>query len=269
VGEALAAAPLLSRAAAEMLADAAERRGGIWGDPMDASLVEANRGFSRLAPADLSELGGLFGEAYATLSATDRSAVEGYVERVRRGDATHADAPARRLLAQGVKALPEARRARLQALLESAIRAGFESERRTALAAQATPAPAPPLTAPPAWARHDGDSGSYHRPAREPAASSRDEEEERRRALGQQYKRQLESLTTNVRWAERSVESARKSIDTLRQTPLSKRPLGDPDVAAAEQRLRDAEESLRQAHNALDDLHTQIRRERIPYSDLQ
>lgn len=269
VEEALSRAPHLSRAAAEMLADAAERRGGIWGDPVDASLVEANRGFARLAPNDLTELGALFGEAYGTLSPADRAVVEAYVERVRRGDATDADAPARTLLGQGVKALPEARRARMQALLESSIRTAYESERRTALAAQNTPAPAPPVTAPPAWARYDRDGTTYHRPANEPATSSRDDEEAQLRAKGQQYKQQLESLTSSVRWAERSVESARKSIDSARRTPLNKRPMGDPAVSAAEQQLRDAEESLRQAQNALDDLHTQIRRERIPYSYLQ
>jgi hypothetical protein len=72
-----------------------------------------------------------------------------------------------------------------------------------------------------------------------------------------------------VRYAERSVEAARQSVDRARDTPLNKRPLGDPDVVAAEQRLADAREALQRARNALDDLHTQIRRERIPYSYVQ
>ena len=67
VAEALARAPHLNRAAAALLAEGADRRHGAWGDPMDASLLEAARGFSRLDPADLKELGTLFGEVYGDM----------------------------------------------------------------------------------------------------------------------------------------------------------------------------------------------------------
>ena len=270
VEEALARAPQLSRAAAELLVESSERHGGVWGDPADASLVEANRGFAQMPPADLSELGGLFGEAYATLSAADRAAVESYVERVRRGDATANDERPRTLLGQAVKSLPEARRGRLQLLLEAAIRAGLETERRTALA-QGQPAVAPPPETLAAWASRSNDRTSYHRPAQAYATPTPDydAEDARLREQGAYYKAQLESLEMQVRYAERGVESARDGIDSARQVPLSKRPMGDPSVAYAEKRLVDAQEELRRARNALEDLHTKIRRERIPMNYVQ
>jgi hypothetical protein len=269
VEQALARAPQLSRAAAEMLVDASERRGGIWGDPADASLIEANRGFAQMAPGELAELGALFGEAYATLAAADRASVEGYVERLRRGDSSDADERPRALLAQAVKSLPDPSRARLQALLESAIRSGLETERRTALAQRVTPLPPLPATRPAAWARHESEGGAYHRPAEAPATRDHEDEDARLRALGASYKSQLQGLEESVRYAERGVEHARQAIDRARATPLSHRPMGDPEVASAEQRLNEAQEALRRARNALDDLHTQIRRERVPYSYVQ
>jgi hypothetical protein len=269
VEQALARAPQLSRAAAELLVDSAERRSGVWGDPADASLVEASRGFSQMPPADLSELGALFGEAYATLSPADRAVVEGYVERVRRGDASPADERPRTLLGQAVKALPEARRARLQVLVEAAIRAGLESERRTAAALLVTPVPPLPITRPATWARRETESASYHRPAyAEPTPDLRSEDANLR-ARGASYKVQLQRLEMNVRDAERRIESAQRSIDVARRIPLNKRPFGDPDVASAEARMAEAQEELRQARNALDDLYTTIRRERIPMNYVQ
>jgi hypothetical protein len=271
VEQALARSPLLNRAAAELLVENAESRGGIWGDPVDASLIEANRGFSRLSPAELSELGALFGEAYGSLSAADRAAVEAYVERVRRGDASDGDERARVLLTQAVKALAEARRVRLQALVESALRGAVESERRTALSARETPLPPAPATRPPAWASREAQGGAYHRPVQraEDPPSDHESEDARLRALGQAYKAELDRLEEDVRYAERNVQSAQRSVAQARETPLNLRPLGDPDVTAAEQRLADAREGLQRARNALDDLHTRIRRERIPMSYVQ
>jgi hypothetical protein len=263
VEEALARAPQLSRAAAELLVDLSERRGGVWADPADASLIEASRGFAQMAPSDLSELGALFGEAYATLSAADRALVEGYVERVRRGDASDADERARTLLAQAVKALPEGRRARLQGLVQAAIRAGLDVEYRTALAAREAPVGPAPITRPPAWARRQAEATSYQRPAGAPAAEH-DADDARMRSLGASYKSQIQGLESQVRYAERSVESAQRSVDQARETPLNTRPLGDPEVNAAEQRLEQAREELQRARHALDDLLTQVRRERIP-----
>lgn len=269
VEQALARAPQLSRAAAELLVDRAERRGGVWGDPADASLVEAARGFSRLSPAELKELGSLFGEAYATLSGDGRAAVESYVERVRRGDATDRDERSRALLGQAVKALPEARLARLQALMESSIRAGLEAERRTALAQREPPVPPAPVTRPPAWAAREDEDASYHRPGYPEPTPDHDAEDARLRAAGAAYREQLERLEESVRYAEQDVKSAERRVEQARLTPLNKRPLGDPEVNAAEERLAEAREARQRARNALDDLHTKIRRERIPQSYVQ
>lgn len=267
IEQALSRAPQLSREAAEMLVESSERRGGVWGDPADASLIEASRGFAQMPSADLVELGALFGEAYETLSAADRAAVESYVERVRRGDASDADEGSRVRLGQGVRALPEGRRARLQALLASAIRAGLETERRTALAQRETPraAAVPTAIAPPQWARRATASSAHYRPADKSPPGDHDAEDARLRALGASYKGQLASLESSVRSAERSVESAQREAEKARETPLRFRPLNDP----SEQRLVDAQEALRRARNALEDLYAQIRRERIPDSYVQ
>jgi hypothetical protein len=269
IEQALARAPQLSRAAAELLADLSERRGGVWGDPVDASLIEANRGFAQMAPSDLSELGALFGEAYATLSAADRALVEGYVERVRRGDATDADERARTLLAQAVKSLPEARRARLQGLVQAAIRLGLETEVRTALAAQQAPVPPVPLTRPPAWARREADATTYQRQQNAAPARDHDAEDARLRSLGASYKIQIEGLENQIRYAERNVESAQRSVESARETPLNKRPMGDPSVNYAEKRLEEARAEVQRIRNQLDDVLTQVRRERIPQSYVQ
>jgi hypothetical protein len=237
---------------------------------MDASLVEAARGFSRLSPAELKELGGLFGEAYATLSTSDRAAVEGYVERVRRGDAGDRDAGPRALLAQAVKALPEARRARLQELVEGSIRAGLESERLTALA-QRDPAThhAAPATRPPAWTGPAAGDAAYHRPSNTGPAPEDGGDEERLRAAGAAYRDQLARLEESVRYADQDVRNAERAVEQARKTPLNLRPIGDPDVTAAEQRLEEARATLQRARNAVDDVHTRIRRERIPLSYVQ
>jgi len=269
VEEALARAPHLSREAAELLADGAERR-GAWGDPMDASLVEAARGFSRLAPADLKELGALFGEAYATLAASERAAVEGYVERVRRGDAGEGDERSRALLAQAVRALPEARRARLQSLVEHSIRTGLESERLTALAMRDAPtARGARVTQPPAWRAPQADGRGYHRPSYPEPTPDHDADEARLRAAGDAYRDQLARLEETVRYAEQDVRSAERAVEQARRTPLNKRPMGDPEVNAAEQRLEEARAALQRARHAVDDVQTRIRRERIPLSYVQ
>jgi hypothetical protein len=269
VEQALARAPQLNRAAAELLADGAERRGGAWGDPMDASLLEAARGFSRLPSEQLAELGALFGEAYAALSASDRAAVEGYVERVRRGDAGAGDERARGLLAQCVKALPETRRARLQSLLEGSIRAALESERLTALAQRDVAPVGAAAAQPPAWLPPTSGQREYHRPSRPEPTPDHEADEAQLRALGAHYRDELTRLEDMVRYAEQGVRSAERSVQDARRTPLNERPLGDPDVNAAEQRLEDARTALQRARNAVDDLHTKIRRERVPLSYVQ
>jgi hypothetical protein len=268
IAEALARAPHLGRAAAELLAEGAERRAGAWGDPMDASLLEAARGFSRLEPADLKELGTLFGEAYATLSPSDRAAVEGYVERVRRGDAGPSDERSRVLLARAVQALPEARRARLQSLIEHSIRSALESERLTALAQRDAPH-ARSAAPPPAWDAPQTREAGLHRPARPEPTPDHGAEDQALRAAGAAYRDQLARLEEMVRYAEQDVRSAERSVEVARQTPLNKRPLGDPEVNAAEQRLQDARAGLQRARNAVDDLQTKIRRERIPSQYVQ
>jgi hypothetical protein len=45
--------------------------------------------------------------------------------------------------------------------------------------------------------------------------------------------------------------------------------MGDPGVTQAEQQLAQARDELQRERNALDDLQTKIRRERIPQSYVQ
>lgn len=274
ITKALARAPQLNRATAELLLDDVDRRESTWGDAADVSLVASSHGFAQMSPDELRELVGLFDQVFGSFSPADRTRVEGYVERVRRGDATAADEQARTLLAQGVNALPPARRERLQALLETAVRAALDSQRRTSLTARMPTPPPTPYRPPQPWDTAQNapkQNDAYFRQQRETesALAKAESEDAQMRAAGAQYGAQLAQLEEQVRYAERGVESARQGLARAKDVPLKNRTLADESVVAAERQVAEAEESLRQARNRLDDLETRVRRERIPQSYLQ
>jgi len=138
-------APELTPASAEMLARALP---GASGAPLaEIGLLFASRGFDLMERGELLELGQLFNEVYATLPPPDRDWMGEYMRMLRDGNLTaEASVRGRQLLTQGVNLLPAERRARLQALVEKAIRAALEARR---LAASRTPPPATPVAGPP------------------------------------------------------------------------------------------------------------------------
>jgi hypothetical protein len=125
----LAAAPELTPESARMLVEMAP------GAPVDVvvrtSLLEATRGFARLSPDELRDLGAVFTNAYGHLTIHDRGRLEAYLQRVRAGDPSTAadEAHARRLFNTAVMALTQAERQRLQALYGRAITASFATRR--------------------------------------------------------------------------------------------------------------------------------------------
>lgn len=127
--ELMQAAPELTLASAEMLV--AEVPNGAGTGLAEMALLFASRGFDGMERAELVELGQLFEEAYARLPPPDHVWMGDYMRMLRDGslDAS-GSARGRRLLTEGVSALPEEQRQRLQALLEKAIRAGIAARRR-------------------------------------------------------------------------------------------------------------------------------------------
>jgi hypothetical protein len=119
----------------------------------ETGLLLATRGFNAMERTELTELGRLFEQLYATLPRADHEWMTEYMRTVRDGTLdAEASARGRRLLTQGVERLPSAGRERLQALLEKAIRAGIEarreSEARTQQAVLTAPPPLPAAPAP-------------------------------------------------------------------------------------------------------------------------
>jgi len=124
VKRATAEVPQLSPAAAEIVM--AESDAKVL-EPESAFLHAydlANRGTARLTPAESRELGGLITEACGFLSATDRNRLMVYFQRIREHRLTTPEdnREMAQLMKTGVLKLSPARRARLQALYEKAIR---------------------------------------------------------------------------------------------------------------------------------------------------
>jgi hypothetical protein len=121
--------PELSRAAVRLLVQ--ERMSG--GQPTDdlpaTSLQLVSRGLSALASAERAELGQLYAQVWGPLPEVDRRRLARYLDDVKAGRPVAAEdaQPLRQLIKEGVLALTEESRARLQSLNEKAVRAGLSS----------------------------------------------------------------------------------------------------------------------------------------------
>jgi hypothetical protein len=271
IADAVQKAPQLNRGAAALLYADAERRGVPYGDVRDWSLLIANRGFPRLPAERLKELGDLFAKIYGPMPEADRTLVQAYVERLRRGDlGTDADERARVLLGGGITGLSEPSRTRLQALFEASIAAVLEDERQTASQAAEPPGTPSPRSRSEDWGTpaettseaDDGGAEQARQRAREDEEHAREEQDKQSQAA--RYKQELASLEQSVRSAEESVHQAQQDLDRAKSVPLKERTLGSPEVAAAEQALESARERHREARNALDELMARMRQEGIP-----
>jgi hypothetical protein len=262
-------APHLNRQSAELLLSDARRRRVPIGDLGEGGLILASAGFGRLPEPQLRELGQIFDEVYAPMTADARSVVEAYLERLRRGDAAMSDGDrrARELLRDGISRLPQGSRLRLQTLFAAAIQEAFAARRQTARARRETPGSAS-ASIPEAWnpsvhyRMSDSQDGAVRR---SPSPPSADEEERRLRSKAEAYKSQLVGLEAAVKSAESELEWARKSYEAARQTPMTVH-LDDPGSKArddAQSRIQAAEENLRRARNAVVDLEREAQREGI------
>lgn len=129
--ELLALAPELTPASAALLVSDVPNATGP--GLADLGLVVATRGFDQMERDELAEMAALIEEAYATLPPGDHAWMGEYMRMLRDGSLAAADGVrGRRLLTQGVNALAPPRRERLQALMETAIRAGLKARRRDA-----------------------------------------------------------------------------------------------------------------------------------------
>ena len=121
----VAEVPHLSAPAAEQLMAETEARVLDPDQAFRRSLAALAKVLPSLTPAETRELTGLTTATYAGVPWTDRSRLDGYVERVRRGDSTRAeeDREMMRLMKAAETGLNPTRRLRLQAYYEKAIRA--------------------------------------------------------------------------------------------------------------------------------------------------
>ena len=119
--------PHLSAPAAEQLMSQTEARVLEPDQAFRRSLGALARALPSLSKAETRELSGLTAATYATVSWADRSRLAGYVERVRKGDATRPeeDREMAALMKAAEEKLTPARRLRLQAYYEKAIRAEY------------------------------------------------------------------------------------------------------------------------------------------------
>lgn len=124
----LASAPELNQRSAEMLLTSRV-------SPTEEGLAEstlglAAGGFERLDRTDVRELGDLFSQVYAGLGVADRQWMSVYVDKMRSVSLSPEESRrGRELLTVGIKSLPQAKRLRLQALLEKAIAGGLRRRR--------------------------------------------------------------------------------------------------------------------------------------------
>lgn len=264
-----------------------------------STLAVAEPGFERLSRRDVTELGDLFSEVYAALGSADREWMAIYVEKLRRVSLSDAESRrGRALLTQGVGALPKARRARLQAILEQAIAAELqrrewarEAAVRRAAAPPATPvaasaprsappaipgAPARPApTARPRSAPHPGPARQASGPSAQGEAYWRSRmaqararvtaAEQKVAALDAQAKRTMYGTATSRRDCEPPAHSVLTEAQRKQVVDCLKRVQNEPLRQAAERnRTRDqldsAKRELDAAKKALADLRTEARR---------
>ncbi len=121
--------PELSRAAVRLLVQERMSRGQPTDDLPATSLQLVSRGLPALASAERDELGQLYSQVWGPLPEADRRRLGRYLEDVKAGRpvAPEEAQPLRQLIKEGVLALPEGSRARMQSLNEKAVRAGLSS----------------------------------------------------------------------------------------------------------------------------------------------
>lgn len=119
--------PELSRAAVRLLVQDRMSRGQPTDDLPATSLQLVSRGLSALASAERDELGQLYSQVWGPLPEADRRRLGRYLEDVKTGRpvAPEDAQPLRQLIKEGVLALPEESRTRMQSLNEKAVRAGL------------------------------------------------------------------------------------------------------------------------------------------------
>ncbi len=121
--------PELSRAAVRLLVQDRMNRGQPTDDLPATSLQLVSRGLPALASTERDELGQFYGQVWGPLPEADRRRLGRYLEDVKAGRLVAAEdaQPLRQLIKEGVLALPEESRARMQSLNEKAVRAGLSS----------------------------------------------------------------------------------------------------------------------------------------------
>jgi hypothetical protein len=126
VAELRAIAPELTERSAARLVEAFGQSGQPADAIAEAGLMTASQGFRTFDGALMAETAGLLGESYETLTPGDRARLGTYLDHVRAGGAAPDEArEGRRLFAQAVRNLDDARRSRLTALYEQGIVAGI------------------------------------------------------------------------------------------------------------------------------------------------
>jgi hypothetical protein len=120
----VAEVPLLTPAAAEMLMGQSQAQALEPAEAFRRTYLLTGRGLSALSPAEQQEMGALSSDLYAKVPAGERARLGPYLDRVRAGRETDAaeDQQMSRVVKAAVLKLPAARRKRLQALFEKAIR---------------------------------------------------------------------------------------------------------------------------------------------------
>jgi hypothetical protein len=240
--ELIGLAPELTPASALMLARAMP---GASGPPLaEMGLLFASRGFDLMERRELLEMGQLFDEVYATLPPPDRAWMGEYMRLLRDGGlTTEASVRGRQLLTQGVNLLPAERRARLQSLIEKAIRAALDARRQaeTRPPPAATPVAAPlqPFAPPPP-----------NSPAAEPAGVVPSSPSPSPAQQGEAYWR------SRMKEAREKVASLKEKVDELDR--ITKQNLGTPSKWNEE--LGKAREELAAAERAIGDLEEEGRR---------
>jgi hypothetical protein len=120
-------APELSPAAVRLMVEDRLSRGQPTADLPASALQLVSRGLGKLTAAERVELGQIYAQVWGPLPEDDRVRLAAYLGALRAGRAVPAEQaePLRLLVKQGVLALPDEARARLQALNEQALRAGW------------------------------------------------------------------------------------------------------------------------------------------------
>ncbi len=125
--KAMTAAPQLSKTAAEMLARDGLIRGLTPEQLAEKSYEVAAKGFIVLSRDELKEMSDILALVYKPMTEKDRARLAAYLNRVKAGRASAQDDDdeMREAMKNGLLALPDESRARLQAIFEKAIAAGL------------------------------------------------------------------------------------------------------------------------------------------------